>query len=156
MRKFIVAIVLGIALLAVPGVAHAEFFFYVQMNADGEVPPTGEAGLGESIVIISDDMSQITVDVYFDNLTGPATASHIHVGPPDATGPVVLPFRDYPNVSSGNYSNVFTADDFQPGGGLKTFDDLLQAMFDGNTYMNIHTQAHPGGEIRGQVYYYGP
>src|SRR5262249_17597379 len=128
----------------------------VGMNGDGEVPPSGEAGVGEALVIINNDMDQILVDVYFDNLTGPASAAHIHVGPADVIGPVVLPFNGFPRDSSGHFTNVFTADDFQPGGGLATFDDLIQAMFNGGTYMNIHTSAHPGGEIRGQVNYFGP
>jgi hypothetical protein len=33
----------------------------------------------------------------------------------------------------------------------KTLDDLLEQMRAGNTYVNVHTKAHPGGEIRGQI-----
>ena len=156
MKKFLMAVVLGLVFLVVPGAARAELFFFVTMTGDGEVPPSGEAGFGEAIVIVNDDGDQITIDSYFDGLTGPATASHIHVGPPDATGPVVLPFGGFPADTTGHYMAVLTADNFVPGGGLQTFSDLIDAMVNGNTYMNIHTQAHPGGEIRGQVYYQGP
>lgn len=155
MKKLLIPLVVGLALLVVPGVTRADYYFFVSMSGAGEVPPTGEQGFGEALVIINDDLDTITVSIYFDDLTGPATASHIHIGAPDATGPVVLPFAGFPADTDGHYEADLTAADINPSSGF-TFDDLVQALFDGNAYLNIHTMAHPGGEIRGQVGYVGP
>ena len=32
-----------------------------------------------------------------------------------------------------------------------TFDSLVSAIRAGNAYVNVHTTANPGGEIRGQI-----
>lgn len=155
MKKLLIPFVLGLAFLVVPGATRAEYYFYVSMSGSGEVPPNDESGFGEALVILNDNLDTITVSSYFDGLTGPATASHIHVGPADGTGPVVLPFVGFPNDVAGHYEADLTADDISPSGGY-SFDDLVNNLFAGNTYMNIHTQAHPGGEIRGQIGYVGP
>ena len=36
-------------------------------------------------------------------------------------------------------------------GGSMTFDQLLEKMRAGTVYVNVHTTANPGGEIRGQI-----
>jgi hypothetical protein len=33
----------------------------------------------------------------------------------------------------------------------KTLADLISAINNGDTYVNVHTQTHPDGEIRGQI-----
>ena len=35
--------------------------------------------------------------------------------------------------------------------GINTIDDVIQAVANGNAYVNIHTTTNPGGEIRGQL-----
>jgi CHRD domain len=154
MKKLLIPFVFGLVFLAVPGLARADFYFFVSMSGAGEVPPNEEQGFGEALVIISDDFTTITVSSYFDDLTGPATASHIHIGPPDGTGPVVLPFAGFPADTDGHYEADLTPDDISPTSGF-SYRDLVRALFQGNAYMNIHTAAHPGGEIRGQVSYIG-
>ncbi len=39
----------------------------------------------------------------------------------------------------------------QPGKGINTWSDFINALVSGNTYVNVHTTAHTGGEIRGQL-----
>jgi hypothetical protein len=99
-------------------------------------------------------------------LSGEATAAHIHLGGPTANGPVVVPFpakaiNNGPN-GSVNISGSFTAADIKPQAKptgdpahpappVTNLDELLGQMRAGNTYVNIHTAAHPAGEIRGQI-----
>jgi hypothetical protein len=156
MKKFFLSVGLGFMLLAVPGVVRADYYFFVELNGSNEVPPNNEVGYGAAFVTINDNLTKIKVHASFYNLTGPASAAHFHVGDVGVSGPVVLPFQHFPASDHGRYKTKLTAADFQPGGGLQTFDDAIQAFFDGRMYMNIHTAAHPGGEIRGQVYYQGP
>jgi hypothetical protein len=85
-------------------------------------------------------------------LTG-AIMAHIHTGTPDSAGPIVVPLFNATTptgpitgtLASGN----FTATNIQiPGISL---DSLLTLMRTGRTYVNVHTQANPGGEIRAQI-----
>ena len=39
----------------------------------------------------------------------------------------------------------------QPGLGIETFADAVAAIREGRTYVNVHTVANPGGEIRGAI-----
>ncbi len=65
-----------------------------------------------------------------------AIAAHIHRGPAGANGPVDCPF---PNPNSP-FQFVCPVSPV-----------LLKALEQGNAYVNVHTPAHPGGEIRGQL-----
>ena len=156
MKKLLCPFILVLAFLAAPAAARADYYFVTLLAGANEVPATDSPGAGVGLVILSDDLSTMTVIEVWDDLTGPAIAAHIHVGAPDVSGPVILPFSGFPSASDGFYTTDLTADDFNPGGGLQTFDDAVQALFDGDLYMNIHSRMFPGGEIRGQLYYYGP
>ncbi len=84
----------------------------------------------------------------FTDLTGPATAAHIH-GPAPATGSAA-PIHDF--VAAGQH---LAAGDPAKGGvilGLVVLDETeAQALLDGLYYINIHTAQNPAGEIRGQL-----
>ena len=76
-------------------------------------------------------------------------AGHIHVGPTDGTGPVMIPFA---SVSATGSSGSFAAADYTTGDGLPAdWAGVLDAIRDGNAYVNIHTAANQAGEIRGQL-----
>ncbi len=72
------------------------------------------------------------------NLTGPAQAAHIHLGPVGVAGPVVLPLL-VPSTGT-SVSGTVTLD-------AKAMADLTA----GTLYVNVHTAANPAGEIRGQL-----
>jgi hypothetical protein len=79
----------------------------------------------------------LTYNVTYEGLSGPAVAAHIH-GPadPGASGPPVVPFA---NAAS-------------PITGTATLTDAQAAdLAAGKYYVNVHTAANKGGEIRGQI-----
>jgi hypothetical protein len=152
MRKLLLPLVLGLVFFVIPGVVRADTILVAYLSGAGEVPPTDSPGLGICVLTINDAMDTITYFEAFENLEANATASHIHAGPPDDTGPVILPFSGVPNATSGTTSGTLTAADFMPGGGLETFDDAINALLNGGCYVNIHSTMFPGGEIRGQAY----
>jgi len=84
--------------------------------------------------------------------------SHIHIGAPGTVGPVVVFFfAPTPNtvdkaVTGEDFevAGVRTAADFALPTGV-TFAAFLADLRSGNTYVNIHSPAHPGGEIRGVI-----
>ena len=85
-------------------------------------------------------------------LTG-ATMAHIHAGVADSAGPIVVPlFNATPPtgpITGTLASGSFTSTNIQiPGISL---DSLLTLMRTGRTYVNVHTEANPNGEIRAQI-----
>lgn len=102
-------------------------------------PQPGVSSTGTGTGALSLDMTTkvLSYRVEYSGLTGPATAAHIH-GPadPGANAPPVIPF---PNAAS-------------PITGTATLTDAQIAdLHAGKYYINIHTAANRGGEIRGQI-----
>lgn len=107
----------------------------VTLTGANEVPAVATSATGTGTITIAADGSvsgSMTV-------TGMApTAGHIHQGAPGVNGPVIVPF-----TQSGN---TFTA---PPG--AKLTESQMAAYRAGNLYVNVHSAAHPGGEIRAQL-----
>jgi len=99
------------------------------------------------LVLTHTDGSTITYYVTYGGLSGPAVAAHIHIGAVGVAGGVILPLA----VSASPMVGTLTAANFMPSGAITTFAQAVAAIQAGNTYFNIHTAAHPGGEIRGQI-----
>lgn len=85
--------------------------------------------------------------------------AHIHIAPAGQNGAVVVwlypaapPPRPIPGVTSGQLAEgTFTAANFMGPLARQPMSALLAAMAQGNAYVNVHTAANPGGEIRGQI-----
>ena len=109
------------------------------LNGASEVPPTTSTGKGEAMVNLDKATKTLSWTVSYSGLTGDATAAHFH-GPaaPGANAGVVVP------IGTGSVPN--------PAVGSKVLTDAQIAdLLAGKWYVNIHTKANPGGEIRGQV-----
>ena len=150
MRRAIALLGVG-ALLAAPAAVLAADELTANLTPDEEVPaptlPDGYAGSGTATVTISDDESELHYEVSYDGLTGSPVAAHIHLGAPGAAGPPFLNLDHGPSPFSG----TLTEDDFTINGGPSSWEAGLQAIRDGDTYINIHTEQNPEGEIRGQL-----
>ena len=79
----------------------------------------------------------LTWKLTFKNLSGAATAAHIHIGARKVAGPVVIPLCT-PCTSPVTGAATLTADQVK---------DVLS----GKYYVNVHTAKNPAGEIRGQI-----
>ncbi len=109
----------------------------LNLNSASEVPPNDSAGKGTADVTYDTVSKLLSWKVTYSGLTGPATMAHFHA--PAEVGKnagVVVPLKD---IASGAEGSA-TLTDAQAA-------DLMA----GKMYMNIHTAAHPGGEIRAQV-----
>ncbi len=151
MRMRLALIVGVLALAALPAVAVAADpptpAFGGPLNGAQEVPAVATTATGEGTAVVSTDGSTITYDVAYSGLSGPAVAAHIHTGAAGVTGGVILPLV----VSASPMVGTLTAANFTASGAITTFAQAVAAIGAGNTYFNIHTAAHPGGEVRGQI-----
>jgi len=138
------------AMLALPGaVMAADETFSADLTTADEVPaPTGSDGSGSAMAVISDDSSQIEYEYSYQDLTGDPIMAHIHFGQPGVAGPVMIPL----GVGASPVSGTLTEADFMAvENGPQTFAEALDAIRDGGTYVNVHTEMNQAGEIRGQL-----
>ncbi len=111
--------------------------FTVSLDGTQETPANAAPGQGTAWAILSPDGSSILYRATFAELTGPVTGSHFHAGPSGVVGSVVHPFSENGNTASGQWTSPA--------------DSIIRNLLMGDMYMNFHTSAHPGGEIRGQL-----
>lgn len=119
-----------------------EAMFTVTLDGDGEVPPNDGTGAATASLHPSDDQLCARVEITAA-LTGPVTAAHVHDGDAGDSGPAVGPI---PLVSDGRPGLAFGC--FADGSSVTIAD--LEADPAGH-YLNLHTEAFPGGELRGQL-----
>lgn len=142
--------VIGLLALTTPAALAADpptAAFGGPIDGSQEVPPVVAGATGEATVVISADDSTIWYVVEYGGLSGALAAAHIHVGATGVSGGVILPLA----ASASPMVGTLTAADFTPSGAITTFAEAVAAIKAGNTYVNLHTAANPGGEIRGQV-----
>ena len=129
-----------LALGAAVGFAGPAFADKMKATLDGasEVPPTTTAGKGAADIDYDPTSKKLSWKVTYSGLSGPATAAHFH-GPAEAdkNAGVKVPI---PNATASPAEGSATLTDEQAA-------DLMA----GKYYVNVHTAANPGGEIRGQV-----
>lgn len=164
MRR-VLALVLAAALalvVALPaGAGNDRNFKAAPLKGANEVPAVDSQGNGVAHFKLNKDGDALSFSLIVANLED-VTQAHIHCGPADANGGVtafLFGFAD-PAVNQNGplASGVITdaqvlpiADSAVCPGGIEDFDDLIAQIRAGNTYVNVHTVANPGGEIRGQI-----
>lgn len=110
--------------------------YVATLNGAAEVPPNSSTATGNATLEYNTNTKKFTIVVSYTDIT--ATGGHIHKGAVGTSGPVVFPFNS-PVTSPVTYtSDVLTAEQLS---------DLNANLY----YVNIHSAAFPGGEIRGQL-----
>jgi len=129
--KALVGICFGLASLAVCAQS-----MKVTLAGSQEVPPVATSASGTGSIMVSPDGS-VSGSVTTTGVDG--TMAHIHEAPMGQNGPVIVPFAK-------------TADSvWSVPAGAKLTDAQLQSLKSGNPYINVHSAANKGGEIRGQL-----
>jgi hypothetical protein len=111
------------------------------LTGDQEVPPVDTEATGQGHFTLDAGRNTLHYHVAVSDITG-VTASHIHKAPVGVNGPVVFPLF----MGDG----VFDPDN-PVGGGVGLGAENLVDLLTGFYYVNVHTEAHPAGEIRGQI-----
>jgi hypothetical protein len=130
----------GLALAAALAVAPASaetVMLKANLAASTEVPPNDSTATGNVNLTFDTASKKLTWQGTYSGLSGNATAGHFH-GPadPGKNAGVAIPIT----ASSSPFQGSADLTDAQAA-------DLMA----GKWYVNIHTEAHKGGEIRGQV-----
>ena len=108
-----------------------------KLDSASEVPANTSKGSGTADITYDTASKKLTWKITYADLTGPATMAHFH-GPAEAgkNAPVAVPIAPATSPSEGSA----TLTDAQA-------TDLMS----GKYYVNVHTEANKGGEIRGQA-----
>jgi hypothetical protein len=135
--------------------APQQFQFMATLSGSMEVPPEVSTGSGLAWLGLDPTLTALRVLLAVSNLNQ-TTVAHIHLGRPGQNGPIVL-FLFGPSAPmnigapTALTNATFTAANLTgPLAGMP-LSVLAQQMLAGNTYVNVHTVAHPNGEIRGPV-----
>lgn len=132
--------------------------FKARLQGFNEVPAISSTGRGEFTARIRGEVA-VDWELSYEALEGTTTTgAHIHFGQKDVNGGIAVFFCGGITTctpTSGTFSGTFTAADvigpaaqgIAPG----ELAELIRAIRAGKTYANVHTNKHPGGEIRGQV-----
>ena len=140
MRK--TALVLGLLATAAfwPAADAAVTAYKATLSSASEVPPVAGQGKGTAAVNVDTATKQASWRVDYSGLSGPATAAHIHCGAAaGANAGVAVPLGQGPTAASP-----------MTGSGTMT-DAQLADLQAGKCYVNVHTDANKGGEVRGQL-----
>jgi len=132
---------LAVLLLAGCGIApptEVPALYEASLDGSQEVPAVAAPGRGQARVDV-DGQGVLRWTVAFEGLSGPVTGAHVH-GPagPGQNAPILLPLAVTPGAASFS-------------GQARISPEQRTQLESGQWYVNLHTSAHPGGEIRGQL-----
>jgi CHRD domain len=162
----IVGIGLGYAAVAPqPAVGQLAQSFRADLRGFNEVPSISTSGTARFDAVLIPESGSIEYTLRYSGLESAVAEAHIHLSQAATNGGIVvflctnlgngLVSTQACPAGDGEISGVITAAEvlgladqgLDPG----VFDQLLQAMLDRATYVNVHTEVHRGGEIRGQI-----
>lgn len=124
-----------IALVGCAGMAQTDRTVNVSLSGSEEVPAVATSGSGSGRITIANDGS-VSGSV---TTTGvPGTMAHIHMGARGQNGGVIIPLTK-------------NGDTYSVPAGAKLTEAQMTAFKAGNLYVNVHTAANKGGEVRGQL-----
>ena len=129
------ALLLGTCAFALHAGFAAAIDIKLALTGDQEVPPVKSEGSGTGFFAVSNDMA-ITGSVTTKGIMG--TAAHIHQAAPGANGPVIIPLTK-------------NGDTYSVPANARLSDAQSAALTAGTLYVNVHTAANPGGELRAQL-----
>jgi CHRD domain len=152
--RYFRALCAGVFALALAANASAQTLT-ANLNGGEETPILNTGAVGTAEVVVDETNQEFTVTLRVFNIPTPTTAGHIHIGAAGIAGPVVINFPEAIVGRTGDFAMTFRVGPNQfvarPAIGINTVQDAIQAIVNGNSYVNIHTQQFPAGEIRGQL-----
>lgn len=165
MKRTTIAAIATAGGLAVGGTALAATLQYrAEPAGEFEVPANDSSASATFKLKVASDGMSARYDLKIDEPIENVRMSHLHLAPAGTNGPIVVWL--YPHDASGIQlipgefegrlaKDVITPEDlcFVPTAPLcGNWGGFLEAIADGEVYVNVHTDEHPGGELRDQVH----
>ena len=140
-RRLVIPLaLLGVALWAGPSLA-AQETFQVQLSGAQQVPAVQTEGTGTADLSYDSSTRKLSWTITYSGLSGPVTMGHLH-------GPAAEGKNAKPQVWLTKRGSKVES----PIKGEATLTaEQAQQFESGDWYINLHTKAHPAGEVRGQV-----
>ena len=161
MRRRLIVVVTGLlalSLLTAAGHNNGDRNFKADLSGSEEVPTAVVTETtGKATFHANRDLTELRFKLQIDNGVGilAVAGAHIHCGAAGTNGPVAafLAGAVPPSGLDGSVDVRTTLTDASvlPTDCGTTISELVNAMRAGNTYVNVHSAANPGGEIRGQI-----
>ncbi|MDH4066395.1 MAG: CHRD domain-containing protein [Acidobacteriota bacterium] len=153
MRQMTTCLMTAVALLLAASAQAQTIRLTATLSGSSETPGvlTGAAGSAEVFVNLATQAVNYRIDIF--NIPTQTTAGHFHVGGPGLAGPVVVDLTPPGVTDDFSLSGAASPSSLRarPDQGIRTWADFIQALAGGQIYVNIHSTANPGGEIRGQL-----
>jgi predicted secreted protein with PEFG-CTERM motif len=139
---FGVMFLIGTISIASPYAAYSTTATSCTASLDGaqEVPPVDTDGTGSATIELDPTSNELSWSIEFSGLSGPAGAAHFH-------GPAAAGANAGVQVNIGEVSGLVSPME----GSAELTPEQADALLEGLLYINIHTEANPDGEVRGQV-----
>lgn len=139
MKKLIFSILCTVSLLLSSSANATVILWSAPLSGLQEVPPVATTGSGLAFGTLDDISGALSWNVSWSGLLAPAIAMHFHNAPLGLNGAVVVDIGAISGLISPSIGGTV----------LNAF--LINELKSNRLYINIHTPAFPGGEIRGQV-----
>jgi hypothetical protein len=129
--------------------------FVATLSGANEVPAIATSATGTATLTL--DGSTVNYTINASGLSSVAVFAHLHVAPPEDSGPIVVGFTGFPSSTAPSATSSFTEEDIQNPTNpvletpIATMDQLVERIRAGDVYVNIHTDTYRSGEIRGQL-----
>lgn len=160
-----VAFVAVASVVATTAVAGGDKGLRTQLTGFQEVPAVSTDASGKFRAKLRTSSEEIKYELSYAGLTGAVQQAHIHVGQRDVNGGIsaflcsnlasapagTQPCPAAPATISGTITPAEVIGPVDQGIDPMQFDELVRAIRAGVTYANVHSEAFPGGEIRGQL-----
>jgi hypothetical protein len=118
--------------------------FSATIEGAKEVPAVSSGAKGTGTFVLNSVRTELTFDITVDHaqLTGPIAAAHIHNAAAGVNGGVKRTLSFINGTASGTWKSTDTE---------ALTATLVAELLAGRLYVNVHTSANPGGELRGQI-----
>lgn len=150
------AVLIGVGLAGTAQAQSNIIRFTAVLSGANETPAPGvvTGAVGNATVTLDTSTQTVSWSIDVFNMPSGTNNAHFHVGGPGLAGPTVVNIAFPAGISNDyNLSGSATAANLnvRADQGIRSWEDFLQALVGGQTYLNIHSVVNAGGEIRGQV-----
>ena len=155
MNTRVVAIGIALAALGFTPIAGADESFQARLTGDQEVPPVATDTTGRFEILVNKDQTEGEYTLRVESGVR-VTQSHFHCGPAGVNGPIIVFLAGF-HVAGWDVDGKWVSNATITNANVvnttcgTTLAEIFEQARNGNVYVNVHSVAHPGGVVRGQL-----